>query len=57
MSENAMYAYEDGEMPKSRWTKRAMLDAIEAVGEWIASDAVGLEHYIDCLNLKRAEES
>lgn len=29
MSENAMYAYEDGEMPKSRWTKRAMLDAIE----------------------------
>lgn len=28
MSERAALAYEDGEMPKSRWTKSAMLAAI-----------------------------
>lgn len=30
MSERAALAYEDGEMPKSRWTKKAMLAAIQA---------------------------
>ncbi len=30
MSERATLAYEDGEMPKSKWTKKAMLAAIEA---------------------------
>jgi hypothetical protein len=29
MSENAVYAYENGEKPKSKWTKKAMLEAIE----------------------------
>lgn len=29
MSERAVMAYESGEMPKSKWTKRAMLTAIE----------------------------
>lgn len=28
MSENAMFAYEDGEMPRSKWTKKAMLTAL-----------------------------
>ena len=30
MSVRAHEAYEDGEMPKSRWTKKAMLEAIDA---------------------------
>lgn len=30
MSERAVMAYENGEKPKSKWTKRAMLDEIEA---------------------------
>lgn len=30
MSRNAVAAYEDGEMPKSRWTKAAMVEAIRA---------------------------
>ena len=30
MSENAMHAYENGEKPKSKWTKRAMLEEIES---------------------------
>lgn len=30
MSVNAMLAYDEGEMPKSKWTKAAMLAAIEA---------------------------
>lgn len=29
MSERAAMAYRDGEKPKSKWTKRAMLEAIE----------------------------
>ena len=29
MSENAMTAYELGEKPRSKWTKKAMLEAIE----------------------------
>jgi len=29
MSERAARAYDSGEKPKSRWTKKAMLDAIE----------------------------
>lgn len=29
MSTRAVIAYESGEKPKSKWTKRAMLDAIE----------------------------
>ena len=29
LSENAAYAYMDGEMPKSRWTKKAMLVALQ----------------------------
>jgi len=33
MSERAVAAYNDGEKPKSRWTKRAMLDAIETYCE------------------------
>lgn len=28
MSTNAVIAYESGEMPKSKWTKQAMLEAI-----------------------------
>lgn len=30
MSNNAVDAYNDGEMPLSKWTKRELLDAIEA---------------------------
>lgn len=30
MSKRAVMAYENGEKPKSKWTKRAMLDEIEA---------------------------
>ena len=30
MSERAAYAYENGEKPKSKWTKKAMLEEIEA---------------------------
>ena len=29
MSTRAVIAYESGEMPKSKWTKKAMLDAVE----------------------------
>lgn len=31
MSENAVLAYDDGEKPKSKWTKKVMLAAIEDV--------------------------
>ena len=31
MSRRAAAAYEDGEMPKSRWTKKAM---VSAIAEW-----------------------
>lgn len=33
MSERAREAYEDGEKPKSRWTKSVMLEAIESYAE------------------------
>lgn len=40
MSVNAALAYEQGEMPKSKWTKAAMLDEIEAycAGQGLAYD-------------------
>lgn len=31
MSNNAFYAYQDGEMPLSKWTKEAILAAIKAI--------------------------
>ena len=35
MSNNAVSAYSDGEMPLSKWTKRELVDAIEAVNDKI----------------------
>jgi len=41
MSNNAVYAYENGEMPKSKWTKKAIIDAMENMG--VSEDR--LNHY------------
>ncbi|MEG2212194.1 MAG: hypothetical protein RRX88_06910 [Raoultibacter sp.] len=38
MSNNAIAAYQDGEMPKSKWTKAALLEGIYSTCEEIISD-------------------
>ncbi len=45
MSNNAVDAYENGEMPKSKWTKSAMLDAIKEMFEdgEVSNDNVSFE--------------
>lgn len=43
MSVNALYAYEDGEMPKSKWTKKAMLLALKG---WCAANEVPFDEQV-----------
>lgn len=50
MSVRAMEAYDDGEMPKSRWTKKLMLDAIEDY-----CDAYDLPYDGSAASMKKAE--
>lgn len=50
MSERALEAYDHGEMPKSRWTKKAMLESIADYCETMEIPVPA-----DVPNLKKAE--
>ena len=50
MSERAVEAYELGEKPKSKWTKKAMLDAIEEY-----CDEFGIAYDEKLSKMKKAE--
>lgn len=54
MSNNAVMAYDDGKMPKSKWTKKAILRAVSTIdpekAEWLKSVklAVLKDHVLTC---------
>lgn len=53
MSHNAVIAYNDGEKPKSRWTKKAMLETIEELLYF--NDAFTEENFAVFQSMKKDE--